>query len=106
VVELHANIDGQMVPLAKCDWVFSQPCGHPFGVLLAVPPGEPPVACATEEQAWQQMYPTARSRKALRERGVTARLAVHAALGDEFWQQMQDGCECAEGVNRRGVATG
>jgi hypothetical protein len=102
MAELHANIDGQMVPLAECDWVFSQPCGHPFGVLLAVPPGDPPTAYATEEQAWREFLPRSRARKAARLRGVTARLAVHAGLGDEFWQQMKDGCDCAEGVDRRG----
>jgi hypothetical protein len=104
VVELHANIDGQMVPLAQCDWVFRYACGHAFGVLLAVPPGDPPTVFATEEQAWREFYPTARRRRELRQRGVTARLAVHATLGDEFWQQLMDGCDCAEGVNRR--ATG
>jgi hypothetical protein len=104
VAELYAAVDGQMVPLAQCDWVFFKQCGHPFGVLLAVPPGDPPVAFATEDQAWRNFYPTARRRKVAKLRGVTARLAVHADLGDEFWQQMRDGCDCAEGVNRR--ATG
>lgn len=103
MADLYVSVDGQMVPLSACDWVFSHVCGHPFAVLLADLSGfasRPPVA--TEEQAWQAKYPRARDRQARQRTGVTVRLAVHAALDDEFWRQMKAGCECVKGVNRRG----
>jgi hypothetical protein len=103
VAELHVEVDGQVVPLAACDWVFSHSCGHPFGVLVAdLSAGPSREVFATEDQAWREFYPRARDRAAAGKRGVTARLAVHAELGDEFWQQMRYGCGCVAGRNRRG----
>lgn len=102
MAELYANVDGEMVPLTRCDWVFSYACGHPFGVLLAEIPGPAGRVYSTEEQAWKEHYPRARDRQAAQRRGVTVRLAVHASLDDEFWRWMKDGCECVPGRNRRG----
>lgn len=97
MAELYANVDGQMVPLADCIWVFSHRCGHPFAVLVAD-------RWPTEEQAWQGFYETARERDAARKRGVQATLANTETIraDDEFWRQMKDGCECTPEVSRHG----
>lgn len=101
VADLSVQVDGTMVPLAECDWVFSHRCGHPFGLLVAELVGSSRDSYATEEQAWREFYPTARGRKHARQRGITVRLAVHASLGDKFWRWMKDGCDCTPEVNRR-----
>lgn len=102
VAELYVNVDGKMAPLAKCTWVFSHRCGHPFGVMIAQLSASSRDTYATEDQAWREFYDTAARRKAAQRAGVTARLAVHASLDDEFWWQMKDGCDCTPEVNRRG----
>lgn len=94
MAELYANVDGQMVPLTDCTWVFSRACGHPYGVLVAVIPGRGGRTYATEEEAWRDMYPRARDRQRRQQRGHTARLATRTALGDEFWEHMKRDCAC------------
>jgi hypothetical protein len=95
MAELYVKVDGQMVPLVDCDWVFSRTCGHPFGLLVAQLRGSSRDSYATQEQAWRELYPRSRDRQAAQRRGVTARLAVHTTLDDEFWQHMKEGCQCA-----------
>lgn len=94
--ELYAQVDGQMVPITSCSWIFSHACGHPFGVLVAR-------VAPTEEQAWKEFYAKARAREAARRRGVQCRLASLETLrgDDQFWAFMRDGCQCQPGVNQR-----
>jgi hypothetical protein len=99
MADLYVKVDGQVVPLVDCDWVFSRACGHPFGLLVAQLWGSSRDSYATEEQAWREFYPHARDRQAAQRRGRTARLAVHAALDDEFWRLMKEGCQCASRAN-------
>jgi hypothetical protein len=105
MADLYVKVDGQMVPLVECDWVFSHVCGHPFGLLVAQLRGSSRDSYATEEQAWREFYPRARDRQAAQRRGRTTRLAVHTALDDEFWRLTKEGCQCASRANPKEVGS-
>lgn len=69
--------DGQTVPLAKCAWVFYEPCGCPRGVMDAVICGTP---MYDEDAAFREFFDTGYKRqtdaaiKREHKRGVTAEL--------------------------------
>lgn len=88
-IELYAKVDGQPVPLRELTWVFSGPCGHPYGLLS-------PEWYPTVEAAWQWMWPAPAARREAQRRGDTAALARDEQVrgDDEFWRHMKDGCGC------------
>lgn len=51
-------------------WQFRLPCTCPIGSVIA--DQSPKVVLVTEEQAWEQMYPSKRERAAADRAGVTA----------------------------------
>ncbi|WP_406325867.1 hypothetical protein OG784_13045 [Streptomyces sp. NBC_01617] len=69
--ELMVEIDGQLRPLSNCTWITWAPCGCPCGALTAAYGDE---AHATEQQAWQEIYPTKRERDKYQRRGFRLEL--------------------------------
>jgi hypothetical protein len=82
---LAAEIDGQYVPLAKCDWVKFAPCGCPTGVCIAS-------YAPTEEQAWKEFYEYARDRAKARRDGYRLELMSHERYSREVYPRMKAGC--------------
>jgi hypothetical protein len=84
---LHAEIDGQMVPLSKCDWVQWARCGCPVGVTLA---GEG--FAVTERDAWKAFYDRKRDAHRARKFGYRMELVTHARWGAEIKALMMAPC--------------
>jgi hypothetical protein len=84
---LHAEIDGQMVPLSKCDWVQWARCGCPAGVTLA---GEG--FAVTEQDAWKEFYERKRDADRARKSGERMELVTHDRWGAEIMPQMMAPC--------------
>ncbi|MER6821623.1 hypothetical protein ABT316_19195 [Streptomyces cellulosae] len=73
--ELKVEIDGELLALGNCVWVTWAPCGCPCGVLTAAFGDE---AFATEDQAWQELYPLKRERTKYQRQGYRLELMAFA----------------------------
>jgi len=102
-VALHAEIDGQMIPLRKCDWVKWAPCGCPVGVSVA---GEGFVV--TEDDAWKEFYDRKRDADRARRQGYRMELVTHARWGAEIMPQMTAPCphDATEAAKAAGTENG
>jgi hypothetical protein len=81
VSELLVEVDGQVVPLTKCSWVFRGSCGCAYGVMIAVSGAK---LCATEDQAWEDFEPNRVQRERDRAAGDTATLALTSDAVDNL----------------------
>lgn len=82
--------DGQVLPLADCDWIMWAPCGCACGVTVAeFRDGE---ALTTAEAVWKDWYPNARERLKRREQGFTLTLISHARYAEEVLPKFQGDC--------------
>lgn len=70
------QIDDQTLPLKDCVWAEYRPCGCACGVMTA-DWGDDEVF-ATEQQAWQEMYPLKRERDQAIKKGFTLKLVTFA----------------------------
>ena len=84
---LHAEIDGQMVPLRQCDWVKWAPCGCPVGLAVA---GEG--YAVTEQDAWKEFYDRKRDADRARRAGYRIELVTHTRWGAEIMPLMTAPC--------------
>ena len=82
---LLAEIDGEAVPLADCDWVLWAPCGCAPGVLVAR-------EAATEDAAWREFYPKKRDRDRMQRDGYRMELVTHARWREEISELMRTPC--------------
>jgi hypothetical protein len=94
--ELKVTLDdGTTAPLAKCDWVFREPCGCPRGVMMAVIGS---TVLHDEDTAFLDFFREGDKRKAValvkreRARGVTAELVTHERYRAEVAPAMLKRC--------------
>lgn len=72
-VDLLVRVDGEVVRLDQCAWVFTQPCGCVTGLMVASTSHR---TCATEDQAWKQYQPNRIQRERDRAAGESAHLGI------------------------------
>jgi hypothetical protein len=84
-VNLLAEIDGQHVPIAKCDWVLWGACGCPYGVTVAS-------YAVTEEAAWRSFFDRKRDIERAQRRGDRMELMTHERWGREVMERMMARC--------------
>lgn len=84
---LHVEMDGQMVALARCDWVKWAPCGCPVGVTKA---GEG--YAVTEADAWKDFYDRKRDAERAHRDGYRMTLVTHTRWGQEVMPLMTAPC--------------
>jgi hypothetical protein len=85
-VTLLADLDGEHVPLTKCDWVLWGPCGCPWGVAVAR-------YAATQDAAWKAFYDTKREIARAERQGARVELMTHQRWCDEVAERMKTRCE-------------
>ena len=86
---LAAQIDGEYVPLDKCDWVLWGECGCPFGVTLAS-------YAPTEDDAWKALFEYKREITKAKRRGDHLELMTHERYSREVCDRMRVRCPHAE----------
>lgn len=77
----------------RMDWVFSHPCGCPFGVMV-MPAG------STRSRAWREFFDSAKERDEAMDRGVTAVEMSHAAYVAEVSPKLAAKYRCPHEVAR------
>ena len=83
--DLFTVINGEHVPLGRCDWVMWGPCGCPFGVTVAR-------SAPMEEMAWRAFYDTKREVERAQRRGNRMELMTHKRWCDEVADRMRELC--------------
>ena len=86
---LAAFIDGEYVPLSKCDWVLWGACGCPFGVTVAS-------YAPTEDDAWKAFCDYKREIAKAQRRGDRLELMTHERYSREVYPRMTVRCPHAE----------
>ena len=69
------------------DWVFSNPCGCPFGVMVAD-------RAPSRSKAWKEFYDTQAERDRAMDRGVTVELMPHDRYVAEVSPKMSPDFVC------------
>lgn len=82
---LFAEINGQPVPLDKCDWVHWGACGCPCGVATAS-------SYPDEESLWRDLYPLKRDRERAQRRNPRMELMTHERYSAEVYPLMLKRC--------------
>lgn len=86
---LLVELDGQTVPLSKCAWVITEPCGCTSGIMTAQF-ADGTYTVATEEEAWRHFYEDSPEQgKRDRSAGVKFRLVGH----EEGHRLIRSSCE-------------
>lgn len=83
---VFVELDGVLVPLDKCEWVWTDKCGCPIAVAHA--------DTADEETAWKDVWHLARERARRRRRGITAELMTFARAKEEYLPKMRSEYQC------------
>ncbi|GAA1065285.1 hypothetical protein [Streptomyces asiaticus] len=79
--DLLVQIDDKTLPLTNCVWITWAPCGCPCGALTAAYEDD---AHATEQQAWQEIYPLKRDRDKYQRQGYRLELMSWDRYRDEI----------------------
>ncbi|WP_438479147.1 hypothetical protein [Streptomyces asiaticus] len=86
--DLLVQIDDKTLPLTNCVWITWAPCGCPCGALTAAYEDD---AHATEQQAWQEIYPLKRDRDKYQRQGLVVDLDEQAVTEIRRLQQQHIG---------------
>lgn len=89
---LFAEVGGQHVPLADCDWVLWSPCGCPQGVTVGAFPDLSHIT-ATEDVAWSHLYDTDEEIAAAKGRGERVELITRERTKAEVLPRFGVRCE-------------
>lgn len=85
-IELMVTIDGETLPLDKCDWLWIDPVGHVIGAALA---GNLP----REEEAYAEFENTSNGRRLQRSWGFRMELIDHRRFGELATPCMTGKCD-------------
>lgn len=69
--DIKVEIDGGLHALSNCTWITYRPCGCACGALTAAFGDE---AFATQQQAWQELFPLKRDRDKYQRQGYRLEL--------------------------------
>lgn len=92
---IMAEIDGAVVPIEDCDWVFAYGCGCPYGVMT-------PLGITDEDAAWREFQPDRRKRDRARRGGDTAELMTHTRYVADVSPRMSLYYQCPHGPSTDG----
>lgn len=84
-MNLFVQIEGDHVPIEKCDWVLWGACGCPYGVTVAR-------YAPTEEEAWKSFYDRKRDRERDQRKGYRIELITHERWCLEVMERMKARC--------------
>jgi hypothetical protein len=87
---ITVQVNGQQVPLDRCDWVLWGPCGCPEGLHVAASGRK--VHAADEETAWERMFDTKRERDKARRGGYRLELMSHERYGRDVLPLIRAEC--------------
>lgn len=87
---VSVQVEGQPVPLDRCQWVLWMPCGCPEGVHSAATGSH--VHAADEDAAWACLFDSKRERGNARKGGWRVELMTHERYVREVSPQMRGRC--------------